>query len=129
MSKKVTIHVNEVYKAKYGKQLNELKELLEHTLYYVNKVLADPEAEAPYVSAGQIVAHSWQSVIQAVANKEWDLEFAMKSIQALNKVLPEDLQENAEFTAGFTTVMSASNETERNVLHDMGLVMKEIDIN
>lgn len=129
MSKKITISVSEQAKIKYGRQLKELKELLEHTLYYVDKVLKDPEAEAPYISAGQIVAHSWQSIIEAVANKTWDLEFAMKSIKALNSVLPEELQDNAEFTAGFTTVMSTTNIVEKNILHDMGLVMEEFDIN
>ena len=129
MAKKITIHTSEIMKARYGAALEELKLLLGEVYTKVKAVLEDEEAEAPYVSAGQMVGFFWQHVINNVATRRWDLEFAMKSIEALNSLLDEDLQNNNDFTAGFTSIVQSFTEEQNSALGEMGFVPKEAEVN
>ena len=129
MSKRIPINMNDLLKSKYGNKLEDLKTMLIHTKGVIDLILHDDEVDAPYVSAGQVCGMFWKEVLHRTYTGEWDTYFAMKSIEALNQVLPAKLQENAEFTAGFTALMSNPNEKERGVLNELGLEVKDIDLN
>lgn len=120
--------MNELLKHKYGSKIEDLKSMLLHTKGVIDLVLHDDKAEAPFVSAGQICGLFWKEVLQRVMCGEWDTYFAMKAIEALNQVLPAKLQDNKEFTAGFTVVMSRPTDRERKVLADFGLDVKDTTV-
>ena len=129
MSNRIPINMNDLLKNKYGNKLEDLKTMLLHTKGVIDLVLLDDDADAPYGSAGQVCGMFWKEVLSRTYTGEWDTYFAMKSIEALNQVLPASLQENPDFTAGFTAIMSNPNEKEKNVLSELGLEVKDIEIN
>lgn len=126
---KIKVNVADLLGVKYENKLEDLKNMLLHTKLVVDEIMNDKEAEAPYVSAGQVVGIYWKEVLLRVYGGNWDTYFASKAIEAINKVLPEDLLNNDEFTAGFNAVMSTPNEKEVRVLSDLGYEPKPVDIN
>ena len=129
MSNKIPININELFKARYGDKLEDLKHLLLHTAGIVDLIMNDKEADAPEISAGQVVGMYWKEVLSRVYAGSWDSYFAQKAIEAVNEVLSTELQNSDDFTAGFSAVMQNPNAKEQKVLADLGLKVEASEIN
>ena len=121
MSSKIPININELFKTRYGNKLEDLKHLLMHTAGIVDLIMKDKDADAPEISAGQVVGMYWKEVLHRAYTGGWDTYFCQKAIEAINEVLPNELQNSDDFTAGFTAVLQNPNDKEQKVLADLGL--------
>tara|TARA_R110002012_G_scaffold6568_6_gene31271 strand:+ start:1334 stop:1735 length:402 start_codon:yes stop_codon:yes gene_type:complete len=128
-NKKIKVEMKDLFDVKYGNALADLKAMLQQTKAVLHQMLHDEEEPAPFVSAGQVVGLFWCEVISRVVDRQWDVYFAAKSIEALGKLLPASLTENEEFTAGFDAVLMGLTGSNKEVLEEMGVRYAPQEVN
>ncbi len=121
--------MKQLFDVKYGNALADLKAMLQQTKAILHEILHDEEEENAFVSAGQVVGLYWCEVIARVVDRQWDVHFAAKSIDALNQLLPSNLTDNEEFSAGFDAVLMGLTGSKKEVLEEMGIKYVPQEIN
>lgn len=128
-NKKIKVNTKEMFDIRYGNAFKDLKVLMGQTKVTIEHMLHDEDNDVAFISCGQVMGMFWCEVIDRVAKREWDVMFAMKAIEAMNKVLPEQLTTNADFTAGFEAVVIGLGEEKQQVLAEFGVEFEPQEIN